>query len=62
MRDRLRPLIAKGMTFEQVLGANLTANSGISVPEGAYPADQFIWWMYVELTRAQRSEPSSTLK
>lgn len=57
MRDRMLPLISKGMTFDQVLAANLTANSGVPVPDGAYPAEQFIWWMYVELTRAQRSEP-----
>jgi glyoxylase-like metal-dependent hydrolase (beta-lactamase superfamily II) len=55
MRDRMLPLISKGMTFDQVLAANLTANSGIPVPDGAYPAEQFIWWMYVELTEAQRS-------
>jgi glyoxylase-like metal-dependent hydrolase (beta-lactamase superfamily II) len=61
-RDRMLPLIAKGMTFDRVLAANLTANSGIPVPDGAYPAEQFIWWMYVELTRAQRSEPHSTPK
>jgi cyclase len=60
MRDRMAPLISKGMTFDQVLAANLTANSGIPVPDGAYPAEQFIWWMYVELTRARRSESHST--
>jgi glyoxylase-like metal-dependent hydrolase (beta-lactamase superfamily II) len=57
IRDRMLPLISKGMTFDQVLAANLTANSGVPVPGGAYPAEQFIWWMYVELTRAQRSAP-----
>ena len=50
-RDRMLPLIAQGMTFEQVLAANLTAGSAIAVPDGAMPADQFIWWMYVEITR-----------
>jgi hypothetical protein len=53
------PLISKGMTFDQVLAANWTANSGIPVPDGAYPAEQFIWWMYVELTEAQRFGPDS---
>jgi glyoxylase-like metal-dependent hydrolase (beta-lactamase superfamily II) len=62
MRDRMLPLISKGMTFDQVLAANLAADSGIPVPDGAYPAEQFIWWMYVELTRAQQSEPRSTGK
>jgi cyclase len=58
MRDRMLPLISQGMTFEQVLAANLTANSGIPVPEGAYgaySAEQFVWWMYVELSRARRN-------
>jgi cyclase len=49
-RDRMLPLIAKGMTFDQVLAANLTADSDTPVPEGAHTAEQFIWWMYVELT------------
>jgi hypothetical protein len=39
MRDRMLPLISKGMTFDQVLAANLTAHSGIPVPDGAYPAE-----------------------
>lgn len=50
-RERMLPLIAKGMTYDQVLPANLTADSGIPVPEGAQSAEQFIWWMYVELKR-----------
>jgi glyoxylase-like metal-dependent hydrolase (beta-lactamase superfamily II) len=62
IRDRMQPLISKGMTFDQVLAANLTGNSGVPVPAGAYPADQFIWWMYVELTRARGSEPQSKPK
>lgn len=62
MRDRMLPLISQGMTFDQVLAANLTANAGIPVPDGAEPADQFIWWMYAELTRAQGGEPQSTSK
>ena len=53
-RERMLPLIAKGMTYDQVLAANLTADSGIPVPAGEQAAEQFIWWMYVELTNAQR--------
>jgi len=60
MRDRMLPPVLKGLSFDQVLAANLTANSGIHVPDGAYPAEQFIWWMYVELTRAQRLASHST--
>jgi cyclase len=62
IRDRMSALISKGMTLDQVLAANLTANSGIPVPRGEYPAESFIWWMYVELTRARRSEPQSTAR
>jgi len=51
-RDRMMPLIAKGMTFDQVLQANLTADSGVPVPAGAETAEQFIWWLYVELTES----------
>jgi hypothetical protein len=50
------------MTFDQVLAANLIANSGIPIPDDAYPPEQFIWWMYVELTRAQPFEPRPTPK
>lgn len=52
-RDRMLPLISKGMTFDQVLAANLTADSGIPVGDRAQSADEFIWWMYVELTGAR---------
>ena len=49
MRDRMRPLVAQGMTEEQVLSANLTAGAKISVPPGAQTAEQFVCWMYSEL-------------
>lgn len=49
-RDRMLPLIAKGMTFDQVLAANLTAGSDVPVPDRAPTAEQFIWWLYVVLT------------
>ena len=54
-RDRMLPLIAKGMTIEQVLAANLTADSKTPVPEGAQTAEQFIWWLYMELTESKAS-------
>jgi cyclase len=50
-RDRMLPLVAEGMTVEQVLGANLTAGYSIEVPERAQTAEQFIRWMYSELTK-----------
>lgn len=52
-RDRMLDLIAKGLTFDQILAAKLTADSKTPVPEGAQTAEQFIWWLYVELTSAE---------
>ena len=49
-RDRMLRMVAKGASYEQVVAANLTENAGIPVPAGAMTAEQFIWWMYVELT------------
>jgi glyoxylase-like metal-dependent hydrolase (beta-lactamase superfamily II) len=56
-RDRMLPLIAKGMTFDQMVRANLTADSDTPVPEGEQTAEQFIWWLYVELTESHPSAP-----
>jgi cyclase len=50
-RDRMLPLIAKGMTVDQVLAANLTSGYNVEVPERAHTAEQFVRWMYSELTR-----------
>jgi cyclase len=50
-RDRMLPLIAKSMTLEQVLAANLTAGYDVEVPERAHTAEQFVRWMYSELTK-----------
>jgi cyclase len=58
-RDRMLPLIARGMTFGQVLAANLTADSQTPVPEGTESAEQFIWWMYVQLTESRLAGASN---
>jgi cyclase len=50
-RDRMLPLIAKSMTLEQVLAANLTVGYNIEVPDRAHTAEQFVRWMYSELTK-----------
>lgn len=52
-RDRMRPLVAKGMTLEQVLAANLTAGTEIAVPPRAQTAEQFVRWLYSELKKQQ---------
>ena len=55
MRDRVLPLIAKGMTVDQVLAANLTADSEIPVPPRAQTAEQFVRWLYAELVESQQN-------
>jgi glyoxylase-like metal-dependent hydrolase (beta-lactamase superfamily II) len=53
MRDRMRPLIAQGMTVEQVLAAKLTADTETSIPQGAQTAEQFVRWLYAEIRKSQ---------
>jgi glyoxylase-like metal-dependent hydrolase (beta-lactamase superfamily II) len=53
LRDRMRPLIAKGLTVEQVLAARLTAGTDARIPDGAQTSERFIRWMYAELTQPQ---------
>jgi glyoxylase-like metal-dependent hydrolase (beta-lactamase superfamily II) len=53
MRDKLRPLIAQGMTVDQVLAAKLTADTEATVPQGTQTAEQFVRWLYAELKRAE---------
>jgi len=53
MRDRMRPLIAQGMTVEQVLAAKLTADTENSIPQGAQTAEQFVRWLYAEIKKPQ---------
>jgi cyclase len=52
-RDRMRPLVAQGMTIEQVLAANLTAGTEIPVPPRAQTAEQFVRSLYSELKKQQ---------
>jgi glyoxylase-like metal-dependent hydrolase (beta-lactamase superfamily II) len=52
MRDRMRPLVAQGLSIEQVLAANLTADVDASItPGGTQTAEQFVRWMYSELKK-----------
>ena len=53
MRDRMRPLVAQGMTVEQVLAARLTADTDNLVPQGSQTAEQFVRWLYTELKKPQ---------
>lgn len=52
-RDRMRPLIAQGLTVEQVLAARLTADTDNAVPQGAQTSEQFVRWLYAELKKPQ---------
>lgn len=58
-RDRMLPLIAKGLTYDQLRSANLTAGFDVPVPSGAETAEQFLWWLYVELTEPRDTVPGS---
>jgi glyoxylase-like metal-dependent hydrolase (beta-lactamase superfamily II) len=53
MRDRMRPLVAQGMTVEQVLAADLTAGAEVSVPPRAPTAEQFVRSVYSELKKGR---------
>jgi glyoxylase-like metal-dependent hydrolase (beta-lactamase superfamily II) len=50
-RDRMRPLVAQGMTIEKVLAADLTAGTEIPVPPRAPTAEQFVRSLYSELKK-----------
>lgn len=51
-RDRMRPLVAQGMTVDQVLAAKLTGTE-VSLPPRAHTAEQFVRWLYSELKKQQ---------
>jgi cyclase len=59
MRDRMLPLIAKRMTVDEVLAQKLTAGTEVSVPQGAQTAEEFVRWLYAELTGSRRKEACS---
>lgn len=59
---RLDRVGSVGMTVDQVLAAKLTADSEASIPQGAQTAEQFVRWLYTELTRSQQSKAGSTPK
>jgi cyclase len=53
MRDKVQALVARGMTVDEVLAANVTAGIEIPVPPGAQTAEQFVRWLYAELKKSQ---------
>lgn len=52
MRDKVRPLVAQGQTIEQVIAANLTADSEATVAQGKETAEQFVRWLYNEVKKS----------
>lgn len=60
VRDRMLPLIAKGMTADQVVAAKLTGDIDTSLlPPRAETAENFVRWLYAELTSSQQRSSCS---
>jgi glyoxylase-like metal-dependent hydrolase (beta-lactamase superfamily II) len=55
MRDRMLPLVRKGLTLDQVLAEKLTADTDASIPDGKETSERFVRWMYAELTHPPRT-------
>ena len=53
IRDKVQALLARGMTVDEVLAANLTAGTKVAVPPRAHTAEQFVRWLYAELKKKQ---------
>lgn len=49
VRDRIRPLVKKGKSVEDVIAAKPTADLDASVPNGAQTSEQLVRWLYAEL-------------
>lgn len=49
VRDRIRPLVKKGKSVEEVIAARTTADLDASVPNGAATSEQMVRWLYAEL-------------
>jgi hypothetical protein len=54
MRDRMRPMVAQGMTVEQVLAAKLTADTDAAIAQGPQTSEQFVRWLHAELKKPQQ--------
>ena len=48
-RDKLAPLVARGMTVEEVLATKPTADQDAKTPLGEQTSEQFVRWLYAEL-------------
>jgi cyclase len=52
-RDKIAPLVAQGLTVEQVIAAKPTAEFDAKVPQAEQTSEQFIRWLYSELQAAR---------
>jgi len=53
IRAKVQPLVARGMSVDEVLAANLTSDPDLPVPPRAETAEEFVRWMYAELKKPQ---------
>jgi cyclase len=49
VRDRIRPLVKKGKSVEDVIASKPTADLDATVPNGAQTSEQLVRWLYAEL-------------
>jgi glyoxylase-like metal-dependent hydrolase (beta-lactamase superfamily II) len=49
VRERIRPLVKKGKSIEEVIAAKPTADLDATVPSGAQTSEQLVRWLYAEL-------------
>jgi len=49
MRDKLRPLVQRGVSVEEVIASKPTAEYDAKVPNAEQTSEQFIRWLYSEL-------------
>ncbi len=49
VRDRIRPLVKKGRSVEDVIASKPTGDLDATVPSGAQTSEQFVRWLYAEL-------------
>jgi len=53
MRDKLAPLVKQGLTVEQVLATKPTAEFDAKVPQAEQTSEQFVRWLYSELSEGR---------
>jgi cyclase len=49
VRDKVAPLVARGLTIEEVLAAKPAADFDAKVPQAEQTSEQFVRWLYSEL-------------